>query len=359
MREQEPVLQQYIDLLITKLREKCGQQETSVDIVEWYNFTTFDIIGHLAFGESFDCLKDSAYHQWVHMMFASLKFIGKTRALNRLHPWLGRLAMRLAAFQSASLRQKFVDVSNMSSEKLARRAERQPEYTDFMTHLLAAKNKGQLEWADLQSNAAPIVIAGSETTATLLSGATFYLLTHRPAYEKLKAEVRGAFKDDSEITVARAGELPYLLAVLDESLRMYPPGANAHLRRTPPEGAMIDGKFVPGGLVMGMNQYAVHRSELNFARADEFAPERWINVDEEPWKNDQRDAVQPFSYGPRNCIGRNLAYHEMRLILTKLVRNFDMELMPESNNWLDQDVFIVWEKHPLFVKLKPVDFAAN
>lgn len=49
----------------------------------------------------------------------------------------------------------------------------------------------------------------------------------------------------------------------------------------------------------------------------------------------------------------------MRLILTKLVRNFDMELMPEPNNWLDQDVFIVWEKHPLFVKLKPVDFAAN
>lgn len=52
-------------------------------------------------------------------------------------------------------------------------------------------------------------------------------------------------------------------------------------------------------------------------------------------------------------MGKNLAYHEMRLIFAKLLWNFDIELCPESDNWTDQRIFILWEKHPLMVKFKP------
>ncbi|KAK0637632.1 putative sterigmatocystin biosynthesis P450 monooxygenase stcF [Lasiodiplodia hormozganensis] len=190
-----------------------------------------------------------------------------------------------------------------------------------MTHLLAAQGKGQLMQADVLNNAPVIVVAGSETTATLLSGVTYYLLTNPRVYDKLKKEVRGTFNSDEEITIDRIGDLPYLLAVLDEALRLYPPGANPHLRRIPPEGAILGGKFIPGNTAVGMNQYVVHRSEENFARPDEFIPERWIDGDQEPWKNDRREALQPFSFGPRNCIGRKYVLNLENPFFTVRVAN--------------------------------------
>lgn len=267
-------------------------------------FTTFDVIGHLAFAESFNCLKSTEYHSWISLTFYVLKYIARARCLVRLNAKLARLFLGLSAILDPALLKKHNQLHRLTQELVGRRQQRKPEYTDFMTHLLAAQEKGQLVQADVMNNAPVIVVAGSETTATLLSGVTYYLLTNPRVYDKLKKEVRGTFNSDKEITIDRIGDLPYLLAVLDEALRLYPPGANPHLRRIPPEGAVLGGKFIPGNTAVGMNQYVVHRSEDNFARPDEFIPERWTDEDQEPWKNDRRDALQPFSFGPRNCIGR-------------------------------------------------------
>ena len=60
------------------------------------------------------------------------------------------------------------------------------------------------------------------------------------------------------------------------------------------------------------------------------------------------------SVGPRNCIGKNLAWHEMRLLLATALLNFDIELTPESRDWNQQNIFTLWEKRPLWCKLTPV-----
>ncbi|KAG5301951.1 cytochrome P450 monooxygenase [Histoplasma ohiense] len=71
--------------------------------------------------------------------------------------------------------------------------------------------------------------------------------------------------------------------------------------------------------------------------------------------NDKRDMIQPFHVGPRNCLGRNLAYAEMRLILARLIYNFDMKLAPESANWMrKQRVFLFYTKPALNVYMTPV-----
>lgn len=106
------------------------------------------------------------------------------------------------------------------------------------------QNQG-LTLEKLQANSAILIIGGSETTATLLSGVTFYLLTNPEALKKLTAEIRGAFKSEDEIDFTSVSALPYLLACLDEALRMYPPVPTGLPRVVPRGGASIAGNYVP------------------------------------------------------------------------------------------------------------------
>ncbi|KAK6071335.1 cytochrome p450 [Seiridium cupressi] len=347
MREQEPVLTSYVDQLVEGLRKQCSEP---LDLVQWYNFTTFDIIGHLAFAEPFDCLSNSAYHPWVHMIFSTFKFVTWIRALNRLAPGFSTFLMRMAP--KRVLREHAANFQ-LSREKVLRRKANKPEYVDFLTNLLSAEESGKLTERDIVNNGPTLVVAGSETTATVLSGATFFILKDQSVYRKLKEEVQSSFQSVEEITLNKMGELQYLHAVLDEALRLYPPGANNHPRLTPPQGATICGRFVPGNCMVGINQYAMFRSPLNFADADAFIPERSIDRAGK-WIADKRDALQPFSFGPRNCIGRNLAFSEMRLIMCRLLFSFDLELAPGQEDWLNQKVYTSWEKKPLMVKLRPI-----
>lgn len=115
---------------------------------------------------------------------------------------------------------------------------------------------------------------------------------------------------------------------------------------------MICGKWVGPGTRVSIHQYATYHSADNFKNPESFAPERWLGDPE--YEGDRRDSFQPFSYGPRGCIGQNMAWHEMRLIFASLIASFDFELCDESSNWLYQKVHVLWEKPPLMVKLKPV-----
>jgi cytochrome P450 len=89
-----------------------------------------------------------------------------------------------------------------------------------------------------------------------------------------------------------------------------------------------------------------------FSHADEFHPERWL--DDPLFKNDQKQASQPFAVGPRNCIGMNLAYVELRLIMARVLWNFELTLDESCSNWVDDLVeYFGWEKTPLLVRLTP------
>ncbi|OJD30274.1 cytochrome p450 [Diplodia corticola] len=353
MKDQEPVIRSYIDLLIERLREVAKADDPKgTDIVRWYNFTTFDIIGHLAFAESFGCLQNAEYHPWVAFMFSVIKFSTMMAALKRVSP---QLAALLQNFIPARVRQQRLNLYRMTDELALRRANGpEPEYTDFMTHLLAATKSNKITMPDVLAQTPILVIAGSETTATLLSGGTFHLLTNPRVYARLTAEIRERHQSQDDITMASTSDCKYLLAFFDEALRMYPPAANNLSRVTPPQGATIAGKWVPGNTVVGIHQYAQNHSKTNFADPEVFAPERFLESGEPKWDGDRRDALQPFSFGPRNCIGRNLAYVEMRLILAKILWNFDVELADGMESWLDQKIYLVWEKPSLMVKLKPV-----
>jgi cytochrome P450 len=94
-------------------------------------------------------------------------------------------------------------------------------------------------------------------------------------------------------------------------------------------------------------------NKLGWHRAEEFMPERFLATRAPEFEEDPRGAFQPFSMGTRNCIGRNLAFVELRMILTKLLWHFDVELLEaETGDFLkDQKVYAIWHKKPVYVKL--------
>jgi cytochrome P450 len=93
-----------------------------------------------------------------------------------------------------------------------------------------------------------LLLAGSETTASTLSGATYLLLSHPEILARLTEEVRSSFNSFDEITITSVNKLTYMLAILNETLRFYPPLSSGMVRVVPTGGATIAGHYVPGGV---------------------------------------------------------------------------------------------------------------
>jgi cytochrome P450 len=206
----------------------------------------------------------------------------------------------------------------------------------------------------LRETAGVLLVAGSDTTASVLAAVTYYLSTNPIILAKLTEEIRCAFTKESEITAVSVNSLEYMLAVLNETLRIYPPAPGNTTRITAPEGATIAGNRIPGETAVVINHWATFHSSAHFTRPYEFIPERWLGDKE--FENDNRKVVQPFNVGPRNCLGRNLAYLEMRVVLARLVWGFDFEMEEVSKGWEEgQTGHMLWSwRKPLMVKLKPV-----
>ncbi|KAI4592833.1 hypothetical protein KJ359_010386 [Pestalotiopsis sp. 9143b] len=349
MLEQQPTIRKYINTLFQRLHEMSAAGSKPVDMAAWFNYTTFDVIGDLAFGEPFGCLEDSSYHPWVQLIFSNIKFMAVVRNFLR-YPFAGLWRKLWLPKDLIIKNQEHEELSKM---KVRKRLATESDRPDFIGKMVCGRDgKGNMTFEELASNASVLIIAGSETTATLLSAATFYLGRNQNALAKLTEEVRAAYASEDDIDMVSTQSLKYLQAVLEESLRIYPPVAAGQPRLITPGGDTIAGRFVPGKTIVEIPQWATYHNPMFFKKPDDFIPERWLG--DAKFADDKREVMQPFSVGPRNCIGRNLAYAEMRLIMARMVWNFDLHLHDDSKDWADQSkLYILWDKGPLNVYLIP------
>ncbi|KAK3321733.1 putative cytochrome P450 [Apodospora peruviana] len=361
MREQEPIIGSYVDLLVERLRQHAVDADRKdpitglqgakrpLDMTAWYNWTTFDMIGDLAFGEPFGSLDKAKYDPWVHAIAVALE--SQRFLLTIRHIGLNDILLPLVRLFQSSRREYGRRTRDMMERRM--QVERR---TDLIEGLLAKKDELKLDPGRIQMNAAVLILAGSETTATLLSGVTFLLLRHPECLRKATEEVRSTFRSEKDITLTSVARLEYMLACLNEALRRYPPVPFGLPRVTPKGGASIIGEFMPEHTHVAVWQYALYHSEEYFTDPFGYHPERFLQQDPR-FAKDRLDALQPFSVGPRNCIGKNLAYAEMRLILARILYNFDMCFADEGKaaGWIDgQKAYTLWKKPPLEVFLIPV-----
>jgi cytochrome P450 len=319
IEEQSGMLMKYANLLVSQLKNAVAKNSVQ-DMSAWYNFTVFDLIGDLAFGEAFQCLDHGGeYHFVIKTIFNGVKLGLQMAQLQRY----GLLKLIRPLIPKRSMQAR-IDMDNYTHDVLERRMKRgyDPSTNDIFNYLLREKTEGdQLTKDELYENGLTIVVAGSETTATLLTGVTWFLCKTPHALRKAQQEVRSAFKDDSEINVKSVNDLPYMLAALSEALRSFPPVGFPLIRIVAvPGGQEIAGHYVPENVsypsVMLMSEtnggkthvaichHAAYRYEQNFARPDDFVPERWLPNAPPEFTNDQKAVLQPFMVGPRGCIGK-------------------------------------------------------
>lgn len=176
------------------------------------------------------------------------------------------------------------------------------------------------------------VFAGHDSTGSAICY-TFYLLSTNPLARRLLISehdrVLGPDRDraSSEISANPhlLNQLPYTLAVIKEALRLYPPASSTRSGEPGYSIADLNGRQLPtDGFLVWSNAYAIHRDPNLWPEPDKFFPERWL-VEEEDRLYPQKGAFRPFEFGPRSCIGQELAMLELKLVLVMTARDFEVK----------------------------------
>jgi cytochrome P450 len=198
----------------------------------------------LTFGEPLDLLIKADYNPWVSNIFASIR-TGSKIGIIRYWPGLMAFAKKLTGNKFQKKRVLHFDYS---VARVDRRIARGSDEPDIWNLVMNAKEGRGLTKGEMYANTTVFMIAGTETTATLLSGLTWYLLKHPDTLEKLTHEIRTTFTSDADITIENLQRLKYLRACLEEGLRMYPPVPIGLPCLVPPQGAEVCGEWIPGGV---------------------------------------------------------------------------------------------------------------
>ncbi|KAJ1332082.1 aspirochlorine biosynthesis cytochrome P450 monooxygenase [Microdochium nivale] len=352
LHEQEIIINGYISRLMSEIESRARQDKT-MNIVSWFNYCAFDIIGDLAFGDAFGNLEgdttfvDNAFRGLIGS--ALMRFM---RAFPLLQvPLTLILGSEETAISKAASRRNTMLGRDKARARIAMDDKvKESGRRDFATYMLRRDKNGEevLSEKEIQINSQILVVAGSETIATALSGAIFLL--SRPAnagkFRTLVDEIRAMYDDGGQgdaaaaIHIASTARLEYLHAVIEEVLRMYPPTASLSPRQSP--GAEVNGHWLPRGTIIQYFLVASFRDSAYFKDPDTFVPERWLTSShplyDARYDSDRKDIFKPFSMGPHDCIGKNLGYAEMRVIIARLLYSFDIEVLPGQDGWMNKQL---------------------
>lgn len=205
---------------------------------------------------------------------------------------------------------------------------------DLLGMLMAAQDEESgigMSDKQLRDEAMTLFLAGHETTASHLTWTLWLLDQHPNTLDRALAEI-SAVVGTRTPTLADVGQLTYLRQVIDESLRMYPPGwlfgRIAHADDT------LNGVQIPAGTTVLISAYLMHHHPRYWDRPEQFDPDRWKTAPSDP--NSQRLAEErarfayfPFGGGARLCIGNQFALLESTLTLTMILQQFRLRFLDD------------------------------
>jgi cytochrome P450 len=243
---------------------------------------------------------------------------------------------------------KFRSLAKIVAGLMERRRAEQEEHFDYLGMLMDARDKdtgAAMSDRELIDEVMTLVVAGHETTASGLNW-TWYLLSQNPEAEaRLHAEIDAA-PDMLTPGLAQMESLAYTQQVVNEALRLYPPGWL--LSRRTIEADVLGGYEIPAGANVLLPLYLLHRDGRFWKDPEAFWPERFAPEHE---AERPRFSYMPFAAGPRHCIGETFALYEMLMHLYKVARRYRLTYVPDKPLELEAQINLR-TLHPLHMRLE-------
>jgi cytochrome P450 len=330
-----------------------------VEIREWASRATLDIIGVAGMGKDFDSISnpENELNETYKSIFASNRGARIVQVILMLLPqWL---AAALPLKRNDEIGQAIKTIRKVSGELIKdKRAQIARGEKPALDILSVAMESGGFSDDDLVNQLMTFLAAGHETTASAMAWAVYLLCKHPETQtrlrEELKAEIPGLLDPNSQISSAEIDRLPYLNAILNETMRVFPP-VPLTLREAACD-TTIQGAFVPRGTTVVICPWAVNTStHLWGPDAREFKPERWLGQGKANTGGAESNyAITTFLHGPRSCIGKDFAKAEFACLVASLVGRFEISL--EDPNWVleIQGGITARPKGGLMVKMRDV-----
>ncbi|RPD53820.1 high nitrogen upregulated cytochrome P450 monooxygenase 2 [Lentinus tigrinus ALCF2SS1-6] len=341
--------------------ERCTEAQEKVVLGKWFNYFAYDFMCDMAFGGGSELLREGDANNVWRILDEGMK-VGTLLA----HvPWLG-VYLSHVPLATGALNVLIAHCRKLTIQRIERGATRKDLFHYLNDEDIS--DSGSIEkppprasepaLRQLTDDGCLVVVAGADTTSSALSSLFYCLLTNPETYKRLQAEVdrfypTGAREDSDVFNTKDHRDMHWLNAVIYETLRLFPPVPGGSQRQVPRESGVgvIAGKtYIPPGTAVWAHTWSIHRDPRNFTKPDAFWPERWLlgsttlpssttptsTSDSEAAESDslqdskfvhKEDAWMPFAHGPMNCVGKNLALLEIRMVVCALMQRFEMRLL--------------------------------
>lgn len=324
----------YHEQMATTVRELLeawntrSAEQSWIDVPDQANRLTVEIIGRAGLGHSFGTLTGAGENTFSAALTNELRYVRRAMRVDPM-PFYNTL------FGKKRHQQHMVDrefIRRLVGDAVeARRSspatERRQDMLDIMLHSSDPDTGERLDSENVVNQILTMMAAGSETSANTISFALHYLSTHPDVMVKAQAEVdqRWPCSDFPNIEFEDIAKLRYLRRVVDETLRLWPV-APGYYRQARQDTTLGDGKYrFQQGDWVAVVLLAAHRAPAWGSDADSFNPDRFLP---DNLRKLAPHVYKPFGTGPRACIGRQFALHEIVLTLAAILHQYDLESKP-------------------------------
>ncbi|KAH8824011.1 cytochrome P450 monooxygenase pc-bph [Flagelloscypha sp. PMI_526] len=396
LHEMEPHIHTFVEQLFTQfdrfLSPKSGMEggegngwtkhngRVWMDIMPWCHFITFDIISKLSFGNAFGMVaagQDAAPVPTLATLEAiqkggvgaqeqpnveytkvpAIQLVGSatefTSTIATLPPY-ARLRIRSSLSWFTSRGKAMRNLVGLAFLMASRRIneskddkEKGGQTNDLLSKFQEARDEAgkPLELRELAAESLAMVIAGSDTSSNSMGALLYYLAANPHSQTALQNQldfVLGKPGSTPLVDGTSLKSLPYLEACIKEGLRLLSTVPAGLPREVPPGGFVVHGQnFVEGTVLSVPSKILNYDKTLWGDDVKVFRPERWLEEDSQE-KTERERAFQPFSLGPRACIGRNLAMLEMSIIMGNVLHRYEFVLDKEKmkDGWGGRETLI-------------------
>ncbi|KAF5250384.1 hypothetical protein FANTH_4417 [Fusarium anthophilum] len=330
----------FLAQLSTRYADRPGQ-DGICDFGSWLQYYAFDVIGELTFsrrlgfvdlGNDVDnIISDLEWMLGYAAVVGQIPILDYFFLKNPVRFLFSRLGLTNPTTPVVSFAKARMDARLGSQGSTAKDA--QSNRRDFLSRFLEASQKDPefLTPERVLSLTTANMFAGSDTTAITLRAIFYFLLRNPETLQKLLDELEAddgrLFSDEGLVQWSDVHEsLPYLSAVIKESLRCHP-AVGLPLERIVPSGGLeICGVYLPPGTIVGCSAWTVHRSEDIFGRdSSQFRPERWLEGSDED-NTRMNNFLFSFGGGARTCVGRHISYLEMYKLVPAVLKKFELRV---------------------------------